>query len=128
MDRYAYSGVAFSSAKNVPGMDFAWCKAPDAGLPMPDVIFFMDIPVEKAAARAGFGGERYENPAFQTKVRGLFDALRAEASSDASSFWCNVDAAGTIEDIHALLLAKTKDVAATAATSPMRKLWSGEHM
>ena len=33
-DRYAYSGVAFSSAK---GMDLEWCKACDKGLPAPDV-------------------------------------------------------------------------------------------
>ena len=28
-DRYTFSGVAFSSAKD--GMDMEWCKAPDAG-------------------------------------------------------------------------------------------------
>ncbi|XVE78668.1 hypothetical protein DITRI_Ditri13aG0165200 [Diplodiscus trichospermus] len=33
VDRYSYSGVAFSSAK---GLDFEWCKAPDIGLIAPD--------------------------------------------------------------------------------------------
>ena len=27
VDRYAYSGVAFTSAKRVPGLDLVWCKA-----------------------------------------------------------------------------------------------------
>ena len=45
-DRYAYSGVAFSSAK---GLDLEWCKKCDEGLPAPDCIIYLDIPVEEAA-------------------------------------------------------------------------------
>ncbi|KAJ0700792.1 putative dTMP kinase [Helianthus annuus] len=41
VDRYSYSGVAFSSAK---GLDIEWCK--------------------KAAERGGYGGERYEKLEF----------------------------------------------------------------
>ncbi len=26
VDRYAYSGAAFTAAKGVPGLDLAWCK------------------------------------------------------------------------------------------------------
>ena len=26
-DRYAYSGVAFTAAKGIPGLDLDWCKA-----------------------------------------------------------------------------------------------------
>ena len=33
IDRYAYSGVAFSAAK--AGMDLDWCRGPDRGLPKP---------------------------------------------------------------------------------------------
>lgn len=45
-DRYAYSGVAFTSAK---GLDLQWCKTCDQGLPAPDCIIYLDIPVEDAA-------------------------------------------------------------------------------
>jgi dTMP kinase len=34
-DRYAFSGVAYSSAK---GIDLEWCKQGDAGLPAPDKV------------------------------------------------------------------------------------------
>ncbi|RYY74395.1 hypothetical protein EON63_19680 [archaeon] len=44
-DRYAYSGVAYSSAK---GLDLKWCMTCDQGLPAPDCIFFLDIPVQDA--------------------------------------------------------------------------------
>jgi dTMP kinase len=38
LDRYAYSGVAFTSAK---GLNFEWCKNSDKGLPKPDIVFFL---------------------------------------------------------------------------------------
>ncbi len=67
-DRYAYSGVAYTVAKQKPGLNMAWCQAPEAGLPAPDVVLYMHLPPGAAAARAGFGGERYEREAFQLKV------------------------------------------------------------
>ena len=62
-DRYAYSGVAFSSAKteadrngNSGGngdLSIDWCKAPDRGLPAPDTVIFLDLSQEEAANRGG---------------------------------------------------------------------------
>ena len=145
VDRYAHSGVCFSSAKPASGapppngaLALEWCKAPDAGLPMPDVLLFMDVPLEKAAARGGFGGERYETPELQAAVRERFAALRAEveavgAAVAGASEWVNVDAAGSIEDIgaHILGLAQRAVAAARAeaeagSARPLRGLWRGE--
>jgi dTMP kinase len=56
-DRYAYSGAAFTSAK---GLDLEWCKNPDRGLPAPDAIIYLDMPIEEAAKRGDFGEERYK--------------------------------------------------------------------
>lgn len=78
MDRYAPSGTAFSGAKD--GMTLEWCKQSDAGLPAPDKVFFLDVPPEVAAARGGFGGERYEVAPFQAKVRENFDKLMVRAA------------------------------------------------
>lgn len=69
VDRYAYSGVAYSAAKGVPGMDVEWCRAPDVGLPAPDLVVYLRVSNAVAAARAGFGEERYEKAEFQDKVR-----------------------------------------------------------
>jgi dTMP kinase len=49
-------------------MDAAWCKAPDAGLPAPDLVVYLELDHAAAAARAGFGGERYEKAEFQDRV------------------------------------------------------------
>ncbi|KAL4195184.1 hypothetical protein AMTRI_Chr05g63310 [Amborella trichopoda] len=57
VDRYSYSGVAFSAAK---GLDLEWSKAPEMGLLAPDLVVYLDIPPEKAAERGGYGGQRYE--------------------------------------------------------------------
>nr|TKV98967.1 hypothetical protein SEVIR_8G008300v2 [Setaria viridis] len=64
VDRYSYSGVAFSAAK---GLDIQWCKAPDVGLVAPDL---------KAAERGGYGGERYEKIEFQKRVADHYHSLR----------------------------------------------------
>ena len=55
VDRYAYSGVAYSTAK---GLDISWTKNGDVGLPRPDIVFYMDLDPEVAAQRAGYGEER----------------------------------------------------------------------
>ena len=71
LDRYAYSGVAYTVAKGVPGLDLEWCKAPDKGLPAPDALIFLDVTEQQAAARGGYGSETYENVVFQRSVRSL---------------------------------------------------------
>jgi len=56
-DRYAYSGVAFTSAK--PRADkggplsLSWCQHPDMGLPAPDAVIFLDLSQEEAEQRGG---------------------------------------------------------------------------
>ena len=43
-DRYSFSGVAFSGAKD--GMSMEWLKRPEEGLPAPDRVIYLDIDVE----------------------------------------------------------------------------------
>ena len=56
VDRYTYSGVAFSGAK--AGMDLDWCWQSDIGLPAPDIVIFLDLPIEESKKRGEFGDER----------------------------------------------------------------------
>ena len=54
-DRYAYSGVAFTAAKQVePPLTIEWCQSPDRGLPAPDVVIFLDLSQEEAEQRGGY--------------------------------------------------------------------------
>lgn len=88
VDRYVYSGVAFSAAKQA-NLGIEWCLNPDKGLPYPDVTIFLDVSEEVAKQRGGYGEERYEKLEFQRNVRRIFkDQLRRDdwvvISADAS--------------------------------------------
>lgn len=73
LDRYVYSGVAYSAAKQVPGMDISWCLNPDKGLVKPDLTLFLSNQDSSSLQdRDGYGEERYEKAAFQKKVRETF--------------------------------------------------------
>lgn len=52
-DRYAYSGVAFSSAKPSLSDELDWCQACDVGLPAPDAVIFLDLSQDQAEQRGG---------------------------------------------------------------------------
>ncbi|KAJ2963256.1 hypothetical protein NQZ79_g1673 [Umbelopsis isabellina] len=65
VDRYAYSGVAFTAAK---GLDISWCRNPDIGLLTPDLVLFLDLPIESAERRGGFGEERPSLEGKYTKI------------------------------------------------------------
>jgi len=60
-DRYAYSGVAFTSAKRAEDrssmsggeLTLDWCMSPDVGLPAPDAIIFLDLDQDEAEKRGG---------------------------------------------------------------------------
>lgn len=51
VDRYAYSGVAYSAAKGNPLLTMDWCKACDTGLPAPDPVIYLAMSTEGSAQR-----------------------------------------------------------------------------
>ncbi|CAK9295402.1 unnamed protein product [Gordionus sp. m RMFG-2023] len=73
VDRYAYSGVAFSSSKMNISID--WCKSSDTGMIKPDIIFYIDINPENTQNRLNFGIERYESLLFQNSVYNQYSKL-----------------------------------------------------
>ncbi|KAL2927136.1 Thymidylate kinase [Bienertia sinuspersici] len=114
VDRYSYSGVAFSSAK---GLDFNWCKVPETGLLAPDIVLYLDITPEKAAERGGYGGERYERLDFQRKVREKYQDLQ-----DAS--WKIVDACLPMEEVQKKLREHVLElIKACQNGKPFSHLW-----
>ncbi|XP_078414010.1 thymidylate kinase-like isoform X1 [Cetorhinus maximus] len=73
LDRYAFSGVAFTSAK--PDFTLEWCIQPDI-----------------AMKRGGFGNEWNENLTFQELVLQQFEELMKDRSLD----WKTLDASQSI--------------------------------
>lgn len=81
MDRYVYSGIAYSLAKE-NSRDIAWLYGPDVGLPKPDLTFFLTVSMEELGSRKGWGEERYEKEQFQRKVKEcFFQILQADQDS-----------------------------------------------
>jgi len=78
IDRYAFSGVAFSAAKEKEGMDLEWCRQPDRGLPKPDLVCLLDVSPEEASKRGDYGNEKYEKIEFQAKVRDNYRKLKED--------------------------------------------------
>ena len=92
VDRYGYSGVAFTTAKRLPGLDQQWCKHSETGLVKPDCLMYMEISEEAAKKRGGFGEERCKTTEMQKNVREVFADLRED-------WWNVVDADRTIEEV-----------------------------
>ncbi|XP_020013293.1 thymidylate kinase [Castor canadensis] len=117
VDRYAFSGVAFTSAKENFSLD--WCKQPDVGLPKPDLILFLQLQLVDAAARGEFGHERYENGIFQERALQCFQQLMRDTTLN----WKVVDASKSIEDVHKEIRVLSEDAILTATHRPLGELW-----
>ncbi|XP_038604757.1 thymidylate kinase isoform X2 [Tachyglossus aculeatus] len=117
VDRYAFSGVAFTSAKENFSLD--WCKQPDVGLPKPDLILFLQLRTVEAATRGSFGTERYENNAFQEKALQSFHHLM----KDTTLNWKTIDASKNIEDLHKEIHYLSKEAIKEAGEKPLEELW-----
>lgn len=114
VDRYSYSGVAFSAAKK--GMTIDWCRQPETGLPAPDVVLFLDLSEKKVAERRQFGEERYEVPEFQKRVLKVYEKLKDDK-------WQTIDADKSIEDLQQQLLHIVEKTIMTYRNSSIKYLW-----
>jgi dTMP kinase len=118
VDRYAYSGVAFTASK--PGFTLEWCQQPDVGLIKPDVVCFLDITSEEMEKRGQFGEERYERKDFQAKVRDTYMQLKDKD-------WEMVDAMNTVDAVHRQLAEIVMETISSSKSKPLSKLWTNEN-
>ena len=71
LDRYSYSGIAYSHAK---GVDWKFCTGPEKGLPKPDLVLYLNTKkIEELCKREGYGDEIYEKIDFQSIVKDIYD-------------------------------------------------------
>ncbi|XP_024420047.1 thymidylate kinase [Desmodus rotundus] len=118
VDRYAFSGVAFTSAKE--HFCLHWCKQPDMGLPKPDLVMFLQLQLEEAVKRGEFGCERYENRDFQERVLQRFHQLMGDRTLN----WKMVNASRSIEDVHKEIRMLSEEAIQATAQKPLEELWA----
>ncbi|EGC36643.1 hypothetical protein DICPUDRAFT_97517 [Dictyostelium purpureum] len=90
VDRYSYSGVAYTAAK---GIDVDWCYSCEKGLPEPDIVFYLSMSTEDATKRGDYGGERYEKVEFQMKIKQIYEEKLKRPS------WKVINANRTVEEV-----------------------------
>jgi dTMP kinase len=73
LDRYTDSGIAYSMAK---GLAKEWCTHCDLGLPVPDLVIYLDLSEEEQSRRMDADVEIYERSEFQNQVRKAYGELR----------------------------------------------------
>uniref|UniRef100_A0A6C0JTU1 dTMP kinase n=1 Tax=viral metagenome TaxID=1070528 RepID=A0A6C0JTU1_9ZZZZ len=88
-DRYLYSGIAYSMAN---GLDYQWCRGTEIGLPSPDLVLFIDTPVEITIERIGYGEEKYEEKEFQKRILQNYYFIR-------ESNWNTFDGTSSVDSI-----------------------------
>jgi len=114
LDRYSFSGVAFTSAK---GLDLEWCKNPERGLPKPDRVIYLKVDQAGAANREDSGLERYESIEFQERVREKYNQLRDD------SYWQVVDTGREKEEVHQDILRLVLEAMKKSEKEPLDHLW-----
>uniref|UniRef100_A0A1I7VPQ3 Thymidylate_kin domain-containing protein n=1 Tax=Loa loa TaxID=7209 RepID=A0A1I7VPQ3_LOALO len=95
VDRYAYSGIAYTLAKGADNVTMEWAKLADMGELKPDCVIYFNLSFEEAQKRSGFGDERFDSGSFQGKVNDIMEKLAAEDRD----LWKVVDASLPIEVI-----------------------------
>ncbi|XP_054153252.1 thymidylate kinase-like [Oppia nitens] len=117
VDRYAFSGVAYSAAK--PSLNFEWCRQSDKGLPRPDSVLYLTANEDIISSRSGFGDERYETKAFQQIVKQNYENLRED-------YWEIINANKNGDEVHKELLdsvLKTIERVTNSGDNNIKKLW-----
>jgi dTMP kinase len=95
-DRYLASSIAYGEAQ---GLDPAWLRDVQRGLPAPDVTLLIDIAPETAVARKAVDRDRFERDlALLERVRASY--LRQAAAPG----WHRVDGERAIDDVQADVL------------------------
>ncbi|GFE53266.1 thymidylate kinase [Babesia ovis] len=114
VDRYAFSGVAYSvGAEN---LSYDWCVVADDGLLSPDLVIYLDNPASVSAMRSNFGQERYEK---ECKLEGVRSVYKEFSSLP---YWQTFDATMSKEELSDLIYEKV----ASVLRSESRRLYDAE--
>ncbi|KAG0152134.1 hypothetical protein CROQUDRAFT_56095 [Cronartium quercuum f. sp. fusiforme G11] len=129
-DRYAFSGVAFTSAKfqlmSPPATDsFTSLSTPDRGLPLPDLVIFLTMPMDSIVTRGRFGSERYEKAELQDEVKRQFTEVVAPSFKrlHGDTRWVEIDATGSVNEVASRIASIVDQYLTSKQDEVVGKLW-----
>jgi dTMP kinase len=99
-DRYFVSTAAYQGARGLDAT--AILAASEAEFPLPDLVIWLDLPVEEGLARAHARGEPLE-PAFEE--REFLERVRATLATLTRDYLVRVDARGDAEQVESRIAA-----------------------
>lgn len=67
------------------GLPSSFTMGSDSGLPRPDLVLYMQVPVDVLSQRAGFGDEVYDKVSVQQRVHACYQELRDERWRDVEA-------------------------------------------
>ena len=100
MDRYWYSGVAYSVGAN--SLPLQWAMGPDSGLPVPHCVIYLSVRgnENELVKRGHCGKERYEKVEVHRAVAEAYESLARLVTVP----WLRVDGVGAEEEVFARVL------------------------
>lgn len=105
LDRYSFSGVAYSVAQ---GVSKSWCVGTEVGLPAPDILLFLDG--ARSFERKAEERERFDKEDIRARIGEAFTRMQ-------TSEWVVIKAAGSKEEIHTRIC---KAVPGTLTREPIK--------
>ena len=122
LDRYSYSGIAYSLAKNDdPTLSYEWCLSSEKGLPKPDIVFYFTIDARTAARRCMSSfkqQERFETLDFLSKVKSIYEQLLFN-----KRYWKAIDAEQPEERITQDIILQLPFIMQTAPYLPIQLIY-----
>ncbi|CAI7925412.1 unnamed protein product [Closterium sp. NIES-54] len=99
VDRYSFSGIAFSAAK---GLDVQWCKSTEVGLPAPDIVIYLDIDPQVLPSSPSIISFVIVQLRSGTCIHPLLPAFHLHASMIHVCSPCRLHATGCIQPIRSM--------------------------
>jgi len=111
-DRFMFSGICYPAATGIP---IGECIMTERGLPLPDLVLYMDIEVELTNKREGFGDERFEDIELQKRTRNYFNSFYDP------SYWVKINASKTMDEVRKDIEEKVDILLSTPCTKEISK-------
>ena len=99
IDRYVWSGIAYTHARDENKFPLSCCSSADVGLTKPNITIFLDIDTTNQQTRGDWGTERNDSVSLQECVSNAYKKIMNHETKKHDSFFVKVDANHDASDV-----------------------------